>query len=105
FEGSNLHLFPGAQVRLDALRVGRFSEAASSVSVSQRQGAVRYEVAGSLPNGAGLTVSTPYGDVSLQHGEFLVWVHDDRTSVSAYSGKGNVRVGELVERFRFGQRL
>jgi len=105
FEGSSVHLFPGAQVRLDALRVGRFSDTASNVAVSQRHGAVRYQVAGGLPNGAGLTVVTPHGEVSLQHGEYLVWVRGDGTSVSAYSGKGNVRVGSRAERFRFGQRL
>lgn len=103
FDGSSARLYPGSQVKLDAVRSGRFSDAASQVTLSQPRGAARYLVAGSLPNGEGISVSTPHGTVALQRGDYLVWVHDDATSVSAYAGKGHVQQGERVERFRFGQ--
>jgi hypothetical protein len=103
FDGSSVRLFPGSQLKLNAVRSGRFSEAASQVSLSQPTGAARYLVAGSLPNGEGISVATPHGTVSLQRGEYLVWVDEDGTSVSAYSGKGHVQRGDLTQRFRFGQ--
>jgi hypothetical protein len=105
FDGSALHLFPGTQVRLDAVRVGRFSDEASRVELSQQRGAARYSVAGSLPNGEGITLTTPHGRVELQRGEYLVWVRDTGTDVTAYSGKGHVEQGTATDRFRYEQRI
>ncbi len=105
FDGTGLHLFPGSQVRLDALRLGRFSETASRVALSQPRGATRYVVSGTLPNGQEITVATPHGEVALQRGEYLIWVNETDTLVSAYSGKGHAEAGGRLERFHFGQQL
>src|SRR5204863_1712419 len=105
FDGTSVHLFPGTQVQLRALRLGRFSDSASQVDVAQSKGAARYAVAGGLPNGEGIAVTTPHGTVGLQRGEYLVRVDDQGTTVSAYSGKGHVGLADRSERFRFGQRI
>ncbi len=105
FEGSGLHLFPGSQVRLDALRVGQFSDYASRVDLSQDRGAVRYQVSGALPFIEGVTLTTPHGVFTLQRGEFLVWVHPDETVVTTYVGKGSVKIAAQLERFRFEQTI
>jgi hypothetical protein len=104
FDGSLVRLLPGARLELATLRVGQFNADHTSLSVNLLDGAAHVSVAGRLPFNRELTVATPQGVVSLSKGDYLVWVQDDGTRVSSYSGRGKVEGVDSVVRLRDGQR-
>ena len=104
FEGSAVALLPRARVQLATLRVGRFNANLTQASLALLEGAARIEVAGGLPAGRDLRVATPYGNVSLGQGSYLVWVQDGRARVVSYRGRAGVESDEVVVRLGDGQR-
>lgn len=104
FEGSSVALLPRARVQLATLRVGRFNANLTQASLALLEGAARIEVAGGLPAGRDLRVATPFGNVSLGQGSYLVWVQDGRARVVSYRGRAGVESDEVVVRLGDGQR-
>ncbi|MFN0070991.1 MAG: hypothetical protein ACKVVP_05815 [Chloroflexota bacterium] len=105
FDGSEARVFPGASVQLAGLRTGVFNQELTKISLNQRQGAVTYSIAGQLPFGRDVTVSTPHGTVNLTRGDITVWIEDNSTRVLSYDGRGKVESGVRQVRFRDGQRV
>ena len=64
-----------------------------------------YSIAGQLPFGRDVTVTTPHGTVSLTRGDVTVWIEDNTTRVLSYDGRGKVESENRQVRFREGQRV
>jgi hypothetical protein len=105
FDGSEARLYPGASVQLTGIRTGIFNQELTRVSLKQTSGAVNYSIAGQLPFGRDVTVSTPYGVVSLTRGDITVWIEDNTTRVLSYDGRGKVEADARQVRFGEGQRV
>jgi hypothetical protein len=105
FDGSEARLFPGASVQLSGIRTGTFNQELTRISLTQVDGAVNYLVAGQLPFGRDVTVTTPHGTVSLTRGDVTVWIEDNTTRVLSYDGRGKVESDNRQVRFREGQRV
>lgn len=104
FDGSVLQLLGNTRLELSTLRVGKFNPDHTRLVLGMVEGAAHVSVTGRLPFNRELIVNTPYGQVSLSKGEYLVWVQDDGTRVSSYSGRAKVGADEQAVRIRDGQR-
>jgi hypothetical protein len=105
FDGSEARLYPGAGVQLTGVRTGIFNQELTRLSLKQTGGAVNYSVAGQLPFGRDVTVTTPHGVVSVTRGDVTVWIEDNTTRVLSYNGSGKVESDNRQVRFREGQRV
>jgi hypothetical protein len=105
FDGSEARLYPGAGVQLSSVRTGIFNQELTRISITQTSGAVNYGIAGQLPFGRDVTVTTPHGVVSLTRGDVTVWIEDNTTRVLSYDGRGKVESDNRQVRFREGQRV
>jgi hypothetical protein len=104
FDGSVLHLLGNTRLELSTLRVGKFNADHTRVILGMGEGAARISVSGRLPFNRELVMNTPYGQVSLSKGDYLVWVQDDGTRVSSYDGRAKIGSDEQAVRIRDGQR-
>ena len=104
FDGTVVKLLANTRLELHALRVGTFNAEHTRLALGMATWAAHVTVPGRLPFGRDVTISTPHGVVSLNKGEYLVWVLEDGTRVSSYSGQAKVVVEENVVRLRDGQR-
>ncbi|MBA2447009.1 MAG: FecR domain-containing protein [Chloroflexi bacterium] len=104
FDSSTVTLTPSSRLELTTHRLGRFNADHTRLSLSLSSGAANLNVAGKLPFGREITVATPHGVVSLSKGDYLVWVQEDGTRVSSYSGRVKADIDENVVRLRDGQR-
>jgi hypothetical protein len=105
FDGSEARLYPGAAVELSSVRTGIFNQELTRISLTQSSGAVNYLIAGQLPFGRDVTVTTPHGVISLTRGDVTVWIEDNTTRVLSYDGRGKVESDNRQVRFRDGQRV
>jgi hypothetical protein len=105
FDGSEARLYPGAGIQLSSVRTGIFNQELTRLSLKQTSGAVNYSVAGQLPFGRDVTVTTPHGVVSLTRGDVTVWIEDGTTRVLSYDGRGKVDSDSRQVRFGEGQRV
>jgi hypothetical protein len=104
FDGSIVKLMPHSRLELGMLRVGKFNSDHTRLSLNLINGSANLNVTGRLPFGREVTVATPHGVVSLTKGDYLVWVQEDGTRVSSYTGQAKVDVDGRVKRLRDGQR-
>ena len=104
FDGTIVRLLSNTRVELQSLRVGAFNPEHTRLSLGMATGAAHVTVPGRLPFARDVTITTPHGAVNLNKGEYLVWVLEDGTRVSSYSGQAKVAVEENVVRLRDGQR-
>ena len=105
FEGSTVQLLPRSRLELAALRVGTFNADHTRLALNLVDGAANLSVAGRLPYGREVTVNTPHGVVSLSKGDYLVWVDDEGTRVSSYTGRAKLEIADTTPvRLRDGQR-
>ncbi len=104
FDGSSVQLMPKSKLELATLRVGTFNQDHTRLSLNLVDGAAALSIAGRLPYAREVTVATPHGIVSLSKGDYLVWVDDEGTRVSSYTGRAKVEMGDNVVRLRDGQR-
>jgi FecR protein len=104
FDGSTVKLLGNGRLELGLVRVGKFNPDHTRLSLNLVDGAANLVVAGGLPFGREVVVATPHGVISLTKGDYLVWVQDDGTRVSSYSGRAKAEVGDHVVRLRDGQR-
>jgi hypothetical protein len=104
FEGSTISLLPKSRLQLATLRVGRFNASLTQASLVLLEGAARIDVAGGLPSGRDLRVTTSHGSVNLSQGSYLVWVQDGRARVISYRGRAEVESNEVIVRLGDGQR-
>jgi hypothetical protein len=90
------------------MRVGRFNRNLTQVYIEQIQGAANYSIAGELPDGREVEISTPHtssgqGVIKLTKGDYLVWVEPDVTRLLSYSGQAKVQLDQTVQRLRDGK--
>lgn len=104
FDGTVVRLLSNTRVELQSLRVGTFNAEHTRLALGMTTGAAHVTVPGGLPFGREVTISTPHGMVYLTKGEYLVWVLEDGTRVSSYSGQAKVAIEENTVRLRDGQR-
>ena len=104
YDGTILRMLANTRVAVDALRVGKFNAEHTRLAMTMPTGAAHVTVSGGLPYGRDVTIATPHGDISLNKGEYLVWVQEDGTRVSSYSGQAKVAIGENAVRIRDNQR-
>ena len=104
FDGTVVRMLSNTRVELNTLRVGKFNAEHTRLGLTLATGAAHVSVPGHLPYGRDMTIATPHGVVSLNKGEYLVWVQEDGTRVSSYSGQAKVAVDEHVVRLRDLQR-
>ena len=104
FDGTVVRLLSNTRVELQTARVGTFNPEHTRLSLGMPTGAAHLTVPGHLPFGRDVTVTTPHGTVQLNKGEYLVWVLEDGTRVSSYSGQAKVAVEENAVRLRDNQR-
>jgi len=104
FDGTTARLMPNSRLQMATLRVGKFNPDHTRLSLNLLSGAANLNVAGRLPFGREVTIATPHGVVSLSKGDYLIWVQDDGTRVSSYTGRAKVEVADNAVRLRDGQR-
>jgi hypothetical protein len=104
FDGSSVRLMGNTRMELSMLRVGKFNAEHTRLILGMLEGAAHFNVAGRLPYGREVIIQTPHGKVSLSKGEYLVWVQEDGTRVSSYTGQAKAGVDESAVRIRDGQR-
>jgi hypothetical protein len=104
FDGSTVRLMGNTRMELSILRVGKFNPDHTRLILGMVEGAAHFAIAGRLPYGREVVLNTPHGKVSLSKGEYLVWVQDDGTRVSSYSGQAKADVDDHAVRIRDGQR-
>jgi hypothetical protein len=104
FDGSTVRLMGNTRMELSMLRVGKFNADHTRLILGIIEGAAHFNVAGRLPYGREVIVQTPHGKVSLSKGEYLVWVQEDGTRVSSYTGQAKAGVDDSAVRIRDGQR-
>jgi hypothetical protein len=104
FDGSVLRLLGNTRLELSTLRVGKFNPDHTRLVLGMVEGAAHISVTGRLPFNRELILNTPYGQVSLSKGEYLVWVQEDGTRVSSYNGRAKIGGDEQAVRIRDGQR-
>jgi hypothetical protein len=104
FDGSSVRLMGNTKMELSMLRVGKFNADHTRLILGMIQGAAHFNIAGRLPYGREVVLNTPHGQVSLSKGEYLVWVQDDGTRVSSYTGQARADVDDHTVRIRDGQR-
>ena len=104
FDGSSVTLLRNSRLELATHRIGKFNADHTRLALSLSSGAANLNVAGKLPFGREVTVTTPHGLVSLSKGDYLVWVQDDGTRVSSYTGRAKAEIDANVVRLRDGQR-
>jgi len=104
FDGSVVRLLSNTRLELSTLRVGKFNPDHTRIVLGMVEGAAHISVAGKLPFGREVILNTPFGQVSLSKGDYLVWVQEDGTRVSSYRGQAKVGTDEQVVRIRDTQR-
>jgi hypothetical protein len=104
FDGTSVKLMANTRVELSAARIGKFNAEHTRLALTMPTGAAHFSVPGGLPYGRDVTVTTPHGTVSLNKGEYLIWVQEDGTRVSSYAGQAKVAVAENAVRLRDNQR-
>jgi hypothetical protein len=104
FDGSTVHLMGNTRMELSLLRVGKFNADHTRLVLGLIDGAARFTIAGKLPYGREVVLNTPHGKVSLSKGEYLVWVQEDGTRISSYTGQAKAGVDDHAVRLRDGQR-
>lgn len=104
FDGSTVRLMGNTRMELSSLRVGKFNADHTRLILGIIEGAAHLSVAGRLPYGREVVLNTPHGRVSLSKGEYLVWVQEDGTRVSSYSGQAKAATDNQIVRLRDGQR-
>ena len=104
FDGTVISLLSNTRIELQSLRVGTFNAEHTRLALGMSTGAAHFTVPGHLPYGRDITITTPHGAISLNQGEYLVWVLEDGTRVSSYAGQAEVAVQEHAVRLRDGQR-
>ncbi|MCC6175316.1 MAG: FecR domain-containing protein [Chloroflexi bacterium] len=104
FDGSTIALLANSRLELTNVRVGKYNADHTRVILGLLDGAAQLNVAGKLPYGREIVLNTPYGQVSLSKGEYLVWVQDDGTKISSYVGRAKAGTDETAVRLRDGQR-
>src|SRR5687767_10440777 len=104
FDGSTVRLMGHTRMELSMLRVGKFNADHTRLILGMIEGAAHFNIAGRLPYGREVVLNTPHGKVSLSKGEYLVWVQEDGTRVSSYTGQARADVDDHTVRIRDGQR-
>ena len=104
FDGTTVRLLPNTRLQPATVRVGKFNADHTRLSLNLYTGAANFNVAGGLPFGREVTVATPHGVVSLSKGDYLVWVQEDGTRISSYTGQAKAELEGTVVRLRDGQR-
>lgn len=104
FDGSSVQLMGNTRMELSQIRVGKFNADHTRLILGLIDGAAHLNVAGKLPYGREVVLNTPHGKVSLSKGEYLVWVQEDGTRVSSYTGQAKAGVEDNAVRLRDGQR-
>ncbi|MFN8522796.1 MAG: FecR domain-containing protein [Chloroflexota bacterium] len=104
FDGSVARLLPKARLELTTLRVGKFNPEHTRLAVHLATGAANFNVVGGLPYNREVVVTTPHGLVRLSKGDYLVWVSDDGTRVSSYSGQAKLEIEDKSVRISDGRR-
>ena len=102
-DGSTVALLPDARLELRTHRIGRFSAEQTAISLDLSAGSARLDVAGGLPSGRDLVVTTPIGPVGLSAGRYLVSLQEDGVRVLSYAGRAWVG-DEGALRVQGGQR-
>ncbi|MCL5026177.1 MAG: FecR family protein [Chloroflexi bacterium] len=86
FEGSNLRLWPNAEVIVERLRTTSHNDRLSSVGLRITRGHARVEVGMPVSKEHEFEVDTPHGPISLREGSYTVEVSDASTEIVARYG-------------------
>lgn len=86
-DGSTVALLPDARLELRAHRIGRFSARQTAIALDLSVGAAAVDVAGGLPSGRDLVLTTPFGPVALSAGNYLIALQEDGVRVLSYAGR------------------
>src|SRR5690606_32648283 len=89
FDGSQVRLFADSEVRLSAMRTGRFDQRGTRLGLHLFKGPAYFNVSGNLPETA---PAVGLGDalVKLSRGEFLLWAAPERQQLSVYQGQADL---------------
>lgn len=104
FDGSSVQVMGNTRMELSMLRVGKFNAEHTRLILGIYQGAAHFNITGRLPHDREVVIQTPHGKVSLSKGEYLVWVQEDGTRVSSYTGQAKAGADENAVRIRDAQR-
>ena len=92
FDGSNLTIFPGTEIRLVKMRSPSFelSPRPNEITLEQNEGRIRVSPALPTSRPTDWRVSTPHSQISLSEGSYSVMVNKEASEIAVRRGKATV---------------
>ncbi|MBI2952941.1 MAG: FecR domain-containing protein [Chloroflexi bacterium] len=91
FDGSNIQLWPNTGVTLEQLRRTRFNDDSSFLTLRQRSGHSRFEVAPPTTKSRQFEIKTPQASLQLREGSYSLDMDGDFVEVVTHNGSASVR--------------
>jgi len=98
FDGSNLHLWPEATLRIERMRSSTYNNSTTEIILNQKAGRSRVEVALPSTESRQFEVKTPQASARLREGSYSVQVVDSSMELAVRRGSASVSAaGRTVE--------
>lgn len=98
FDGSNVQLWPNTSLTLKQLKRTRYNENSSVLTLLQKSGHSRFEIAPPTTKSRQFEVETPEASLQLREGSYSLDRDEDTTEIVAHNGSAQVRArGGAVE--------
>jgi hypothetical protein len=105
FDGTLLHLFPEARVRVEATRIGRINRGATQAQFTLVAGAVRASIPQMESKAHTVNFQTAQGGVALVPGEYTLRAGSDGTRISVWNGRAAAAIGDDIVELAEGQKI